>query len=179
MSRARRAVDAAPPPNAHWAGSRTRCPHNNTGYDIHSTTPEGDSGFIEVKGRIAGAEDFTITLNEVLLGKNVCPPLTASSWSEVSLTDPNIDQLATSPTFAASTSATSPPPTYDSIWVKPEGEHCRVSHPPDRPARTPVTDSQDTADQSAFLHSSARSLEEKSYVKATPRHFTCGGLGGH
>ena len=46
-------------------------PHNNTGYDIHSTTPKATPSFIEVKGRIAGAEDFTITLNEVLLGKNV------------------------------------------------------------------------------------------------------------
>jgi superfamily II DNA or RNA helicase len=45
-------------------------PHNNKGYDIRSLTPDGHWVFIEVKGRILGAEDFTVTRNEVLYGKN-------------------------------------------------------------------------------------------------------------
>jgi hypothetical protein len=45
-------------------------PHNNPGYDIRSLTQDGHWVFIEVKGRILGAEDFFITRNEVLYGKN-------------------------------------------------------------------------------------------------------------
>jgi hypothetical protein len=44
--------------------------HNNPGYDIRSLTPEGHWIFIEVKGRILGADDFSVTRNEVLYGKN-------------------------------------------------------------------------------------------------------------
>ncbi len=45
-------------------------PHNNPGFDIRSRTDDGHWVFIEVKGRIAGAEDFVVTRNEVLYGKN-------------------------------------------------------------------------------------------------------------
>jgi superfamily II DNA or RNA helicase len=45
-------------------------PHSNPGYDVRSLTPDGHWVFIEVKGRIAGAADFTVTRNEVLYGKN-------------------------------------------------------------------------------------------------------------
>lgn len=45
-------------------------PHNNKGYDIRSLTADGHWVFIEVKGRILGAEDVTVTRNEVLYGKN-------------------------------------------------------------------------------------------------------------
>ncbi|WP_306215137.1 helicase-related protein, partial [Actinoplanes sp. RD1] len=45
-------------------------PHNNKGYDIRSLTPDGHLVFIEVKGRILGAEDFMVTRNEVLYAKN-------------------------------------------------------------------------------------------------------------
>ncbi|GHJ56384.1 RNA helicase [Nonomuraea sp. TT08I-71] len=45
-------------------------PHNNKGYDIRSLTADGHYVFIEVKGRILGADDFIVTRNEVLYGKN-------------------------------------------------------------------------------------------------------------
>ena len=45
-------------------------PHNNPGYDIRSLTPDGHYVFVEVKGRIAGSENFAVTRNEVLLGKS-------------------------------------------------------------------------------------------------------------
>jgi len=45
-------------------------PPNNKGYDIESKDAEGTIWFIEVKGRIAGAETFTITRSEVGVGKN-------------------------------------------------------------------------------------------------------------
>ena len=88
----RRAVDAALAAERALGREPIEMPHNNTGYDIHSTTPEGDSVFIEVKGRIAGAEDFTITLNEVLLGKNV-PAAHRLVMVEVSPDGPEHDQL--------------------------------------------------------------------------------------
>lgn len=44
--------------------------HNNPGYDIRSRTEDGHTVFLEVKGRIRGAEDFVVTRNEVLCGKN-------------------------------------------------------------------------------------------------------------
>jgi superfamily II DNA or RNA helicase len=47
--------------------------HNNPGYDIRSRTPDGHWLYLEVKGRIAGAKDFTVTRNEVMLARNTVP----------------------------------------------------------------------------------------------------------
>lgn len=44
--------------------------HEKCGYDIESKDKEGNLRFIEVKGRIAGAETVTITKNEILVGLN-------------------------------------------------------------------------------------------------------------
>ncbi len=44
--------------------------HNNPGYDIRSRTNDGHLLFIEVKGRISGAETVTVTRNEILHGHN-------------------------------------------------------------------------------------------------------------
>ncbi len=44
--------------------------HNNPGYDVRSLTADGHWVFIEVKGRISGADDFSVTRNEVLYAKN-------------------------------------------------------------------------------------------------------------
>lgn len=46
---------------------------NNPGYDVLSTEPDGRTLRIEVKARIAGAEDFFVTHNEVVTGKNAAP----------------------------------------------------------------------------------------------------------
>ncbi|MBW9205356.1 DUF3883 domain-containing protein [Mumia sp. zg.B17] len=46
---------------------------NNPGYDVLSTEPNGDTLRIEVKARIAGADDFFVTHNEVVTGKNAAP----------------------------------------------------------------------------------------------------------
>ncbi len=44
----------------------------NLGYDIESSIPDtGRLRFIEVKGRIAGADTVTITKNEILTGLNM------------------------------------------------------------------------------------------------------------
>ncbi len=44
--------------------------HNNPGFDIRSITPDGGLRLIEVKGRVAGAETFSVTRNEILTGLN-------------------------------------------------------------------------------------------------------------
>ena len=46
---------------------------NNRGFDVRSDVPGGDTIFIEVKARIAGAETFDVTHSEVMLGKNAAP----------------------------------------------------------------------------------------------------------
>ncbi len=45
-------------------------PPNNKGYDIESKGLDGTLWFIEVKGRMAGAESFTVTRSEVTVGRN-------------------------------------------------------------------------------------------------------------
>jgi superfamily II DNA or RNA helicase len=46
---------------------------NNPGYDIRSRTIDDHWVFIEVKGRLLGADDFHVTRTEVLTGKNTGP----------------------------------------------------------------------------------------------------------
>nr|MDQ6948106.1 DUF3883 domain-containing protein [Actinomycetota bacterium] len=45
-------------------------PPNNKGYDIESKNGTGLLWFLEVKGRITGAETFSITRSEVGVGRN-------------------------------------------------------------------------------------------------------------
>lgn len=46
---------------------------NNKGFDILSVAPNGDTYRIEVKARLDGADDFFVTHNEVMTGKNAVP----------------------------------------------------------------------------------------------------------
>lgn len=48
-------------------------PFTNKGFDVLSTAANGDTYRIEVKARLAGADDFFITHNEVMTGKNAVP----------------------------------------------------------------------------------------------------------
>jgi superfamily II DNA or RNA helicase len=48
-------------------------PFNNPGFDVLSLAPGSDPIRIEVKARIAGAEDFFITHNEVMTAMNAAP----------------------------------------------------------------------------------------------------------
>ena len=66
----RRAVAAVLAAERYLGRDPKEMPHNNPGYDVRSLTPDGHLVFLEVKGRIAGAEDFVVTRNEVLYGKN-------------------------------------------------------------------------------------------------------------
>jgi SNF2 family DNA or RNA helicase len=66
----RRAVDATLSAEKHEGRHPHEMPHNNKGYDIQSVDALGNRYFIEVKGRIAGAEEtFTVTSNEVVFAQ--------------------------------------------------------------------------------------------------------------
>lgn len=66
----RRAVDAVLAAEDALGRHPREMPHNNPGYDIRSTTPDGHLLFVEVKGRISGADSFTVTRTEILTGLN-------------------------------------------------------------------------------------------------------------
>lgn len=69
----RRAVEAVLAAERQLGRDPIEQAFNNKGFDILSIEPDGHAMTIEVKGRIAGAEDFFITHNEVLTGKNAQP----------------------------------------------------------------------------------------------------------
>ena len=67
----RRAVDAVLAVEERLGHEPQEMAHNNPGYDIRSTLPTGETVFIEVKGRIAGADTFVVTQNELRFAANV------------------------------------------------------------------------------------------------------------
>jgi hypothetical protein len=66
----RLAVDAVLEAERRLGNHPVEMPRNNPGYDIQSLTPEGNLRFIEVKGRVDGAQEFTITRTEILTSLN-------------------------------------------------------------------------------------------------------------
>jgi SNF2 family DNA or RNA helicase len=67
----RLAVDAVLAVETSLGRRPTEMPRNNKGYDIQSRTDGlGELLFIEVKGRVAGADVFTITKSEILTSLN-------------------------------------------------------------------------------------------------------------
>ncbi len=66
----RAAVDAVMAAERRLGRHPIEMPPNNTGYDIESKDDAGRLWFIEVKGRIAGAQTFTITRSEIGVGRN-------------------------------------------------------------------------------------------------------------
>lgn len=66
----RRAIAAVLAAGRALGREPTEMPHNNPGFDILSVRPEARPTVeIEVKGRIAGSDDFFITRTEVLRAK--------------------------------------------------------------------------------------------------------------
>ncbi|MDP9420449.1 MAG: DUF3883 domain-containing protein [Actinomycetota bacterium] len=66
----RAAVDAVMAAEHRLGRHPREMPPNNKGYDIESKDGDGTLWFIEVKGRVAGAETFTITRSEIGVGRN-------------------------------------------------------------------------------------------------------------
>ncbi len=69
----RRAVEAVLAAERALGREPHEMPHNNKGYDILSLDADEHLVWIEVKGRVAGAEDFTITVSEVLFAQQNGP----------------------------------------------------------------------------------------------------------
>jgi superfamily II DNA or RNA helicase len=66
----RRAVDAVLRMEDSLGRTPSEMARNNPGFDIRSSTPDGNLVFLEVKGRILGATTVTVTRNEILFGLN-------------------------------------------------------------------------------------------------------------
>ena len=66
----RAAVDAVLAAERSLGRDPKEMPPNNKGYDIESKDSDGMLWFIEVKGRVAGADTFTITRSEIGVGRN-------------------------------------------------------------------------------------------------------------
>ena len=66
----RLAVDAVLAAERALGRDPEEMPHNHRGYDIETRDTQGDLVFMEVKGRIAGSADFTVTNSEVITGLN-------------------------------------------------------------------------------------------------------------
>ena len=66
----RAAVDAVLAVERNLGRVPREMPPNNKGYDIESRDSDGILWFIEVKGRITGADTFTITRSEIGIGRN-------------------------------------------------------------------------------------------------------------
>jgi hypothetical protein len=88
----RRAIAAVLAAERALGREPTQMPHNNPGYDIVSREPDGHLVFIEVKGRIEGAEEFWVSRTEALHGKNSGAGSRLAMVS-VSTQDPRFDRV--------------------------------------------------------------------------------------
>ncbi|MGQ0615462.1 MAG: helicase-related protein [Acidimicrobiia bacterium] len=88
----RRAVDAVLDAEAALGWSPAEQARNNPGFDIRSEDPDGTVRFVEVKGRIAGADTFIVTRNEILHALNV-PDAWLLALVQVSPDGPHQDQV--------------------------------------------------------------------------------------
>ncbi|MCY9784192.1 DUF3883 domain-containing protein [Nocardiopsis sp. EMB25] len=69
----RRGVEAVLPLERALGRTPQEQAFDNPGYDILSTQADGETIRIEVKARMEGAENFFVTHNEVITGKNAAP----------------------------------------------------------------------------------------------------------
>jgi len=87
-----RAVDAVLAVEATLGHQAVEMAHNHPGYDVRSTSGDGTVTFIEVKGRIAGADSFTVTQNELRFAANI-PDAYLLAMVEVSPDGPGYDRV--------------------------------------------------------------------------------------
>jgi hypothetical protein len=88
----RRAVDAVLSIEKQFGHDALEMPHNHPGYDVRSTTAEGATSFLEVKGRIEGSDTFVVTQNELRFAANV-PGAYVLALVEVSSNGPEHDRV--------------------------------------------------------------------------------------
>jgi superfamily II DNA or RNA helicase len=87
-----RAVDAVCARERALGWVPTVMPYANPGFDIRSEDSGGDVRFVEVKGRVEGADTFMVTRNEILHALNV-PDAWLLALVEVSADGPDADQV--------------------------------------------------------------------------------------
>ncbi|MHB1536751.1 MAG: protein NO VEIN domain-containing protein, partial [Acidimicrobiales bacterium] len=87
-----RAVEAVCAAERACGWEPTVMPYANPGYDVRSEQPGGGVRFVEVKGRVEGAEVFMVTRNEILHALNV-PDAWVLALVEVSADDPGADRV--------------------------------------------------------------------------------------
>jgi hypothetical protein len=113
LGRIRQAVGASAPPPTHAADRATierravdavlaveeqldhdaeEMPHSHPGYDVRATLPTGETRFVEVKGRIEGADTFVVTQNELRFAANV-PDAYTLALVEISADGPEHDRV--------------------------------------------------------------------------------------
>ena len=88
----RRAVEAVLAAERHLGRVPTEMPRNNPGFDVRSECGDTSVFFLEVKGRVAGAEQFFVTRNEILHSLNV-PDAWILALVEVSPDGPDVDRV--------------------------------------------------------------------------------------
>jgi superfamily II DNA or RNA helicase len=88
----RRAVDAVLATEVTLGRAPHEMPHNHPGYDIRSVHDGGELTFIEVKGRVVGADSFVVTQNELRFAANV-PDSYVLALVEVSPDGPGQDTV--------------------------------------------------------------------------------------
>jgi hypothetical protein len=88
----RRAVDAVLAVEKQLGHVAKEMPHNHPGYDVRSTTTTGETLFLEVKGRIEGADTFVVTQNELRFAANV-PDAYVLALVEVSPDGAELDRV--------------------------------------------------------------------------------------
>jgi superfamily II DNA or RNA helicase len=88
----RRAVDAVLAVEEQLDHDAEEMPHSHPGYDVRTTLPTGETRFVEVKGRIEGADTFVVTQNELRFAANV-PDAYTLALVEVSADRPEHDQV--------------------------------------------------------------------------------------
>lgn len=88
----RRAVDAVLATERRLGRIPHEMPHNHPGYDIRSVHGGGELTFIEVKGRVVGADAFVVTQNELRFAANV-PDSYVLALVEVSADGPDHDTV--------------------------------------------------------------------------------------
>ncbi len=86
----RRAVDAVMAAEERLGRNATEMPPNNPGFDIKSITANGSPLYVEVKGRVEGADTFVVTQNELRFAANV-PDSYVLAMVEVSFEGPEND----------------------------------------------------------------------------------------
>lgn len=112
----RRAVDAVLAAERALGREPLEMPRNHPGYDIQSTDTQGLVYYLEVKGRIAGSDTFTITTNEITFAQTQ-GDRHRLALVEVSTSDPEQDQLRYVSDAFSHLEPSATTRSYNEVWL--------------------------------------------------------------